>query len=128
MKSGVPPTPRKARTGEFTPPGINSSARAYKVADLLCLGSGFDIGKRITRTDSEVSTTCGSGWVRGVAPTHPLPQVVLTSRRIYVVAGWKKLRTVRKTLRKNRITFVRSIAEITNPAATTMNNKIGRNT
>jgi hypothetical protein len=28
IKRGVPPTPRKARTGELTPPGINSTARA----------------------------------------------------------------------------------------------------
>jgi len=27
-KNGSPPTPRNARTGEFTPPGINSSACA----------------------------------------------------------------------------------------------------
>src|SRR2546425_6742059 len=28
MKRGVPPTARKARTGEFTPPGITRCARA----------------------------------------------------------------------------------------------------
>jgi hypothetical protein len=31
---GVPPTERKARTGEFTPPGITRSARS-KVSSLL---------------------------------------------------------------------------------------------
>src|ERR1700733_15146496 len=34
MKSGVPPTPRKARTGEFTPPGITFWARANRASDL----------------------------------------------------------------------------------------------
>src|ERR1700687_4583010 len=33
MKGGVPPTLRKARTGEFTPPGINFWARANKASD-----------------------------------------------------------------------------------------------
>src|SRR5579884_1466631 len=53
MNGGVPPTPRKARTGEFTPPGISVCARAkissdrdcrmaaiiYKVTDLPALQS-----------------------------------------------------------------------------------------
>src|SRR5689334_16770845 len=34
MKRGVPPTPRNARTGEFTPPGINSDARANNSSDV----------------------------------------------------------------------------------------------
>ena len=33
MKRGVPPTPRKARTGEFTPPGMDSWARAKSASD-----------------------------------------------------------------------------------------------
>src|SRR5260370_2208305 len=33
MKSGVPPTARKARTGELTPPGINFCARAKSSSD-----------------------------------------------------------------------------------------------
>src|SRR6476469_8481579 len=33
MKRGVPPTARKARTGELTPPGIPSLARARSAAD-----------------------------------------------------------------------------------------------
>src|SRR5437763_16378343 len=37
MKRGVPPTPRNARTGEFTPPGINSTARAKSSSELCCL-------------------------------------------------------------------------------------------
>src|ERR1700733_8221316 len=34
IKSGVPPTPRKALTGELTPPGITFWARANKASDL----------------------------------------------------------------------------------------------
>jgi hypothetical protein len=37
MKRGVPPTAPNARTGELTPPGVTSRARAYKAA--LCVGS-----------------------------------------------------------------------------------------
>src|SRR4030095_526938 len=37
MNLGVPPTPRNARTGEFTPPGINSSAVANNCSELLLL-------------------------------------------------------------------------------------------
>ena len=33
MKRGVPPTALKARTGEFTPPGIRRSARANSSSD-----------------------------------------------------------------------------------------------
>src|SRR5580700_831978 len=35
MNSGLPPTLRKARTGELTPPGINSCARWKKASDLV---------------------------------------------------------------------------------------------
>src|SRR3984957_11343704 len=35
MNGGVPPTPRKARTGEFTPPGISFWAQANSSSDLL---------------------------------------------------------------------------------------------
>src|SRR5690349_10797803 len=34
MNRGVPPTPRKARTGEFTPPGVTCCARANSASDL----------------------------------------------------------------------------------------------
>src|ERR1019366_8204738 len=34
MNGGVPPTPRKARTGELTPPGISFCARAKRLSDL----------------------------------------------------------------------------------------------
>src|SRR5437868_6680068 len=42
MNLGVPPTFRKARTGEFTPPGIDSCARANKVSDLAVFMVGYD--------------------------------------------------------------------------------------
>src|SRR5664279_2122793 len=32
MNRGVPPTDRKARTGEFTPPGVTARARANSAA------------------------------------------------------------------------------------------------
>ncbi len=37
MKSGCPPTARKARTGLFTPPGIKRSARPISLSDAVCL-------------------------------------------------------------------------------------------
>ncbi|GAB3789929.1 hypothetical protein GCM10027601_32440 [Nocardioides ungokensis] len=33
MKRGVPPTALKARTGEFTPPGVTARARSKREAD-----------------------------------------------------------------------------------------------
>jgi hypothetical protein len=33
MKSGVPPTLRNARTGEFTPPGMDFRALANRLSD-----------------------------------------------------------------------------------------------
>src|SRR5579862_2521374 len=36
MKGGFPPTPRKARTGELTPPGITCWARRKMASDLAC--------------------------------------------------------------------------------------------
>jgi hypothetical protein len=33
MNRGVPPTALKARTGEFTPPGVTAWARANRAAD-----------------------------------------------------------------------------------------------
>ena len=35
MNTGVPPTPLKARTGEFTPPGITSCAREKSAVDFV---------------------------------------------------------------------------------------------
>src|SRR2546426_7299398 len=37
MNGGSPPTARKARTGEFTPPGIICSARSYNLRDCSSL-------------------------------------------------------------------------------------------
>src|SRR5436190_14708388 len=36
MKRGVPPTPRNARTGEFTPPGMSSIALVNSSSDRMC--------------------------------------------------------------------------------------------
>src|SRR5438067_12362007 len=41
MKSGSPPTPRKARTGEFTPPGNNDFARSNSRLDFSSLREGI---------------------------------------------------------------------------------------
>src|SRR3982750_855156 len=38
MKCGVPPTARKARTGEFTPPGITCLARSKSAAFVIVRG------------------------------------------------------------------------------------------
>ena len=37
MNTGVPPTPLKARTGEFTPPGITSCAREKSAVDFVMI-------------------------------------------------------------------------------------------
>ena len=39
MNSGVPPTARKARTGELTPPGMTRQARSYSSAERGCRDS-----------------------------------------------------------------------------------------
>src|SRR4051812_31821052 len=42
MKGGVPPTARKARTGELTPPGISADERSKRLALLSPMGAeGF---------------------------------------------------------------------------------------
>src|SRR5690349_24449493 len=41
MKMGAPPTARKARTGEFTPPGSRRSARSSKRAEISSLMRRF---------------------------------------------------------------------------------------
>src|SRR5437868_15210394 len=48
MNGGTPPTPRNARTGEFTPPGITSCARWKSVSDCLAIAGGHY--KRCMRT------------------------------------------------------------------------------
>src|SRR6185437_5874887 len=47
INNGVPPTPRNARTGELTPPGINSRAWPKSFSDLLCCRLDC-ISRRIT--------------------------------------------------------------------------------
>jgi hypothetical protein len=48
MKRGVPPTERKARTGEFTPPGMVRCARSKRVSflDMSVAGIGLRSGAR----------------------------------------------------------------------------------
>jgi hypothetical protein len=41
VKNGSPPTPRNARTGEFTPPGMRFFADS-KSARLVIIGLGLD--------------------------------------------------------------------------------------
>ena len=62
MKRGVPPTARKARTGEFTPPGVTASARSNSAAD-----SGASKGYVTRASLSAVSGRVG----RGTGPARP---------------------------------------------------------
>ncbi|GGT31091.1 hypothetical protein GCM10014713_25620 [Streptomyces purpureus] len=41
MNRGVPPTARKARTGEFTPPGVTRDARSKSVCET---GASYEYG------------------------------------------------------------------------------------
>src|SRR5687767_3520978 len=41
MNRGVPPTPRNARTGELTPPGMTSFARSKNESDCLPMRAGI---------------------------------------------------------------------------------------
>jgi hypothetical protein len=44
MNRGVPPTALKARTGEFTPPGVTAWARANRAADsAVCRAVGSEL-------------------------------------------------------------------------------------
>src|SRR3954447_18688037 len=47
MKTGVPPTPLKARTGEETPPGMRVWARAKAAVELTVVRAGVGIERRI---------------------------------------------------------------------------------
>src|ERR1039458_4261832 len=40
-KGGAPPTARKARTGEFTPPGKKRSARCWRAWERVRVGKGI---------------------------------------------------------------------------------------
>src|SRR5262245_16480344 len=44
MKRGVPPTARKARTGELTPPGMTRCARSNRLS-LLIAGWSVDVAR-----------------------------------------------------------------------------------
>ena len=92
MKRGVPPTAEKARTGEFTPPGITARARSNRAADTGA-ASGLAVwgdahtdqcpssGRHSDRPGAETmpSTTVAPGvssWSR-YAPVRALTSVVV---------------------------------------------------
>src|SRR2546425_1058119 len=63
MKGGVPPTARKARTGEFTPPGMISCARWKRPSDCLPIAASVTPG------------TCQRGLVAGAPPSKRVDEV-----------------------------------------------------
>src|SRR5688572_4821785 len=56
MNSGVPPTPRNARTGEFTPPTRDRPARSNRASDFARL---LTAASSRTRRDSVVPVSHG---------------------------------------------------------------------
>ncbi|GGR37413.1 hypothetical protein GCM10010497_45170 [Streptomyces cinereoruber] len=73
MNRGVPPTARKARTGEFTPPGVTREARSKSVCET---GASYEYGTVILTCENDVGDDIGDGgtaWAscalrRGVDP------------------------------------------------------------
>src|SRR4051812_28976494 len=59
MNRGVPPTPPNARTGELTPPGVTTHARAYSSA-LRVAGIGIRAIQPAPRNDG-TRHRCGAG-------------------------------------------------------------------
>ena len=59
MNRGVPPTARKARTGELTPPGMTASARSRRAAEAGA-SSGYD-GRSVC---VEVTRALSQAWLR----------------------------------------------------------------
>src|ERR1700693_1236268 len=76
MNGGSPPTARKARTGEFTPPGNTASARRWSSRDLSW---GRDIDPIITsaRRYTTLHASLPSER-RGVPQTFPDDQLQIT--------------------------------------------------
>src|SRR5438067_9412749 len=72
MKSGPPPTPRKARTGEFTPPGMTSWARWKRASECFpmrgamlpkfVLPRPYLIGRAQHRTAARARLHVGMWW------------------------------------------------------------------
>src|SRR3954471_18517226 len=71
MNRGVPPTARKARTGEFTPPGVTRPARSNSCADT---GASYGYGS-LTAPLSQARlcalATCWDGPSRGPRSAEP---------------------------------------------------------
>src|SRR5213079_2422346 len=74
MNNGVPPTARKARTGELTPPGITRQARWYSSAERGWRDSRRVLGRRLLMRVSLWINRCAHGrsWpLRRMPPAHP---------------------------------------------------------
>src|SRR5690606_18065186 len=70
MWIGWPPTPRKARTGEFTPPGMTRAARSAWAAEVV-VSSGCGC----------LSVTAPASHIGGRARTGPAPAMPATRSR-----------------------------------------------
>ena len=67
MKTGVPPTLRKARTGELTPPGIDSDARLNNSSLLLMLSGKLNYLNRVSGIEQT------TGVLRKISGNDPCP-------------------------------------------------------
>ena len=70
MNRGVPPTARKARTGEFTPPGVTAAARSKRVCE-----TGASNGYRLTQTCSQRAPVFRRGRSEGIGSWTPEPDI-----------------------------------------------------
>src|ERR1700756_557751 len=66
MKRGVPPTAVKARTGEFTPPGMTAQASSNRAAEVLTAAAAWSVLPMTTSVPacSRRSTTGCKSWLR----------------------------------------------------------------
>src|SRR5450756_1503855 len=73
MYRGSPPTARKARTGEFTPPGINCSARFCSLRDCSVLRAIVPPQQRLSpgASDTPINITAAPRWsaAQSITPT-----------------------------------------------------------
>src|SRR4029434_6918160 len=69
-KKGLPPTPRKARTGLFTPPGIRRWADEKSESDRLMKGSRLARGTRHREADGH-EVALGRVPAEGVGAVQP---------------------------------------------------------
>src|SRR5438045_9591099 len=65
MKTGSPPTPRKARTGEFTPPGNSDFARSNSRLDFSIFREGM--AGRLYPAHRCAGLVCGGAALRVAA-------------------------------------------------------------